>query len=148
MERETKRGLARAQLVATLIYVVPLVVFPMVGRMVKVNATLDAEGLRVLALALGVAGVADYGISLFLEQRMLARAGAEAEAEGSQNPVMIAALVVASMGASLAVYGLVLTLLGAPGWGAALYVLCAAHGLHLMIRWPRYARAAEGAAHQ
>ncbi len=146
MEGDGRRGLARAQLVATLIYVVPLVVFPMVGRMVKVSATVDGESLRVLALALGVVGAADYGISLFLEQRMLARGRTGGTTAASA--VFSTAVVVASFGASLAVYGLVLTLVGAPGWGAALYVLCAAHGLHLMIRWPRYARAAEGAAHQ
>lgn len=146
MEGDGRRRPGRAQLVATLIYVVPLVVFPMVGRMVKVSATVDAETLRVLALALGVVGVADYGISLFLEQRMLARARRSGTTAASA--VFSTAAVVASFGASLAVYGLVLTLLGAPGWGAALYVLCAVHGLHLMIRWPRYARAAEGAAYQ
>ena len=146
MEGDGRRELGRAQFVATLIYVVPLVVFPIVGRMVKVNATVDAESLRVLALVLGVGGVADYGISLFLEQRMLARG--ETDGTKAASAVFSTAAVVASFGASLAVYGLVLTLLGAPGWGAALYVLCAAHGLHLVIRWPRYARAAEGAPYR
>ncbi len=146
MEGDGRRELGRAQFVATLIYVVPLVVFPMVGRLVKTKPAMDAESVGILAIALLAVSVADYGISLFLEQRMLARARSSGTTAASA--VFSTAAVVASFGASLAVYGLVLTLLGAPGWGAALYVLCAVHGLHLMIRWPRYARAAEGAAYQ
>jgi len=145
MESDARRVLATARWIVTLMYVVPLVVFPVVGRMVKVGAAVDAEGLRVLALVLGIVGLGDYAISLVLEQRFLAQARARAETKSGHNAVVTAALVVAALGASLAVYGLVLTLLGAPKWGSLFYVLCAAHGLHLMVRWPRYARAAEGA---
>ena len=141
MESDRNTGLGTARLLATLIYVVPLVVFPIVGRMVKVAVLRDPEALRVLAAVLGVAAVVDYGISLFLEKKMLA--SARGGGAGAGNTVVTAAVVVAAFGASLAVYGLVLTILGAPGWGAVMYILCATHGLHLIIRWPRYERAIE-----
>ena len=51
------------------------------------------------------------------------------------------------LAAVLAVYGLVLTLLGAPRWGAMFYVACALHGFHLMVRWPRYGRAVRDTPH-
>jgi len=53
-----------------------------------------------------------------------------------------------TLGASLAVYGLVLAVLGAPGWGYVLFVLCLVQGMHLMIRWPDYERAAESDTYQ
>ena len=141
METGRGRSLATARCVATILYVVPLVVFPFVGRMVRPEVSIRADVLRMLGLALVVIGVVDYGISLFLERKMLPPAGS---GPGSPARALAAAALVASFGASLAVYGLVITLLGAPIWGAALYVMCAAHGFHLMVRWPRYARAAEG----
>jgi len=78
-------------------------------------------------------------ISLLVERRLLA----QARDAGAPQSVVTAAVVTAAFGASLAVYGLVVTVLGAPAWGAAFYVLCAVHGLHLMIRWPSYAQAVE-----
>ncbi|UCC67044.1 MAG: hypothetical protein JSV79_07790, partial [Armatimonadota bacterium] len=93
----------------------------------------------VVTLVLGTVAAVDYVLSLVLEQRLLAR-----RAAGGHSPVVTAAVLVAAFGVSLAVYGLVLTLLGEPKWGALLYVLCALHGLHLMIRWPRYERVVRG----
>ncbi len=147
MESGAGRALATARWIVTLVYVVPLVVFPMVGRIVQMGRTMEAEALRVVALVLVVVGLADYALSLALERRFLARARAEAETDRGRNAVVTAALVVAALGASPAVYGLVLTLMGAPTWGSACYVLCAVHGLHLMVRWPAYQRAAEGATY-
>jgi hypothetical protein len=134
--------LAAARWIATLMYVVALVVFQLVGRLVAVPVELDATTMRVLAYALLAVGIMDYGLSLFLERKLLARA----RAGGAQaaSSVVPAALIVSALGVSLAVYGLVLTLLGAPAWGAVFYMLCAVHGLHLIIRWPDYARAAQG----
>jgi F0F1-type ATP synthase membrane subunit c/vacuolar-type H+-ATPase subunit K len=102
------------------------------------------DTLRLLALALVMIGIADYAISLVLEHKMLA----QARAIRRHSLVLTTAIIVAAFGAGLAVYGLVLTLLGAPSWGAVLYVLCAAHGLHLMMRWPRYVRASEGTPYE
>jgi hypothetical protein len=68
---------------------------------------------------------------------------AQARDAGAPQRVVTVAVVTAAFGASLAVYGLIVTLLGAPAWGGVLYVLCAVHGLHLMMRWPNYAAAAE-----
>ena len=142
MQGDSGRALAQARLIAMLVYAGPLVVFPIVGRAAKASVSVDAEVLPVLAAVLGVVGVVDYGLSLFIEEKMLARA--RSGGRQSQNAILATAVVVAAFGATLAVYGLVLTLLGAPGWGSAFYVLTAAHGLHLVLRWPRYERAAEG----
>jgi len=141
METDTARPLATARCIATLLYVLPLILFPIIGRMVKLQAVPKPEVLRLLGVALLVVGLADYAVSLFLEQKMLAQAARAPRPAPTQ--VLTAAIVVASFGASLAIYGLVITLLGAPGWGAVLYVICAVHGLHLMVRWPRYERAVE-----
>ena len=145
MEGHRSKALGTARLIATLTYVVPLVVFPVVPRVVETEMSVDAQTLAVLAAALGLIGIVDHGVSLFLEAKMLARV--QSGAGDRRSGVVSAAVVVSAFGASLAVYGLVLTLLGAPVWGAAFYVLCAAHGLHLMIRWPSYQRAAEGPAY-
>jgi hypothetical protein len=138
------RTLATARAIVTLLYVIPLVIFPFVPRLVGPEVSVGADALRVLAPALIVVGVMDYAISLFLEQKMLT----QARVSRQHNQVATAAIVVAALGASLAVYGLVLTLLGAASWGAVLYVLCAAHGLHLIVRWPRYARATQGTPYE
>lgn len=136
------QALATARWIATLMYVSALVVFQLVGRLASAPVELDAATMRVLAYALLAVGIVDYGLSLFLEKKLLAKAqsgGAEAS-----SSVVSAALIVSALGVSLAVYGLVLRLLGAPSWGAVFYMLCAIHGLHLIIRWPDYARAAQG----
>ena len=138
MEQQQK-ALGTARLIATLLYVAPLVVFPWIGRTAKVSASLDPKVLGILVPALLFVGVTDYVISLLVERRLLA----QARDAGAPQSVVTAAVVTAAFGASLAVYGLVVTLLGAPAWGAAFYVLCAVHGLHLMIRWPSYAQAVE-----
>jgi heme/copper-type cytochrome/quinol oxidase subunit 3 len=135
------KALATARWMATLMYVVALVVFQLAGRLAPAPVELDASTMTVLAYALLAVGIMDYGLSLFLEKKLLAKAqSGGADASGA---VVSAALIVSALGVSLAVYGLVLTLLGAPTWGAVFYMLCAVHGLHLIIRWPDYARAAE-----
>jgi hypothetical protein len=134
--------LAMARWIATMMYVVSLVVFQLVGRVVGSPVRLDSTTLTVLAYVLLAVGIADYGLSLFLEKKLLAKA--RGGAEDVSSSVVSAALTVSALGVSLAVYGLVLTLLGTRAWGAVFYVLCALHGLHLMLRWPAYVRAAEG----
>jgi F0F1-type ATP synthase membrane subunit c/vacuolar-type H+-ATPase subunit K len=138
MEQQHKM-LGTARLIATLLYVAPLVIFPWVGRSARVSASLDPKVLGILVPALLFVGMTDYVISLLVEGRLLA----QARDAGAPQSVVTAAVVTAAFGASLAVYGLVVTLLGAPAWGAVFYVLCAVHGLHLMIRWPSYAQAVE-----
>jgi len=145
MEGDGSKALGTARLIATLTYVVPLVVFPAVPRMVKAEMSLDAQAQALLTAVLGLVGIVDYGVSLFLEAKMLARV--QSGASDRRSGIISAAALVSAFGASLAVYGLVLTFLGAPVWGAAFYVLCAAHGLHFMTRWPNYQRAAEGSPH-
>lgn len=152
----SRPSLASAQWIVTFMYVVPLVVFPFVPRFVRADLDVDATTLSTLSVVLLVVGLADYGVSLFMERLLLAKArptgdagradGVSAGGFGAVSPVVTAALVVGGLGVSLAVYGLVLTLLGARVWGAVLYVLCCVHGFHLLTRWPRYSRAAEGAA--
>jgi hypothetical protein len=138
MEQQQK-ALGTARLIATLLYVAPLVIFPWVGRSARVSASLDPKVLGILVPALLFVGMTDYVISLLVEGRLLA----QARNAGAPQSVVTAAVVTAVFGASLAVYGLVVTVLGAPVWGGVFYVLCAVHGLHLMIRWPSYAQAVE-----
>lgn|GEM_PF-3301743 len=138
-------SLATARWIATLMYVVPLVVFQFVGKAVELEMELEPDVLKILFGVLVVVGIVDYGVSLGIERFLLAKA--RANQANRPEPVVTAALVVSALGVSLAVYGLVLTLMGAPAWGAAFYVLCAGHGLHLMLRWPAYVAAAEGAPH-
>ena len=137
MERESAKRLMTARWIVTMMYVGPLVVFQFVGRAIRPSPSLDPQTLGILAAVLAVVGIMDYGLSLFLERWLLGRP----RSGGSVAPVVSAAFIVSALGASLAVYGLVLTLLGAPWWGAMLYVACAFHGFHLMVRWPRYERA-------
>jgi hypothetical protein len=137
--------LATARWIATLMYVLPLVGFQLLGRAIAAPVELAEATMTVLVYVLLAVGIVDYGLSLFLERKLLGKAhsgGADAS-----SAVVSAALIVSALGVSLAVYGLVLTLLGAPAWGAVFYVLCAIHGLHLIIRWTDYARAAERARH-
>lgn len=141
MEADARARLTTARWIAIAMYGSPLIAFPYVGRYVRPEVTVTPETLRVLALVLGAVAVADYAISLWLETKLLARV----QADGRVSRAVTAIVIVAAFGVSLGVYGLVLSLLGARGWGAAFYVLCAAHGLHLLLRWPRYERAAEGA---
>jgi len=136
---EEQRALGVARLIATATYVAPLVIFPWVGRMAVRLSPLDSKVLGILAPALLFVGITDYVISLLMEARLLARARETSAPYG----VVAAAAATAAFGAMLAVYGLVLSLLGARTWGSALYVLCAVHGLHLMMRWPSYTAAAE-----
>ena len=143
MESDGRRALGTARLIAALLYAVPLVVFPMVGKAIQGSAGVDADTLPALAVMLWLVGIVDYGVSLFLEGKMLRQARALGGQSG-RSSVATALILVSAFGASLAVYGLVLTFLGAPSYGAMFYILCAVHGLHLVIRWPRYARAAEG----
>ena len=136
-QRQTALGTAR--LIATLIYVGPLVIFPWVTRMAKIPTPPSAKVMGVLVPALRFVAVTDYVISLFIEARLLR----QARHLRAPQSLVSAAVVTASFGASLAVYGLIVTMLGAPVWGAVFYVLCAAHGLHLMMRWPAYQQVVE-----
>jgi len=152
----SRRSLAGAQWIVTFMYVVPLVVFPFVPRFLRPELNIDATTLSILSGVLFAVALLDYGASLFIERVLLAKAQtaadpkqagrASAGAHAVMSPVLTAALVVGGFGASLAVYGLVLTVLGSRTWGAALYVLCCVHGFHLLTRWPKYVHAAEGAS--
>jgi len=137
MERESAKQLMTARWVVTMMYFGPLVVFQFVGRAVRPPTSLDPQTLGVLAAALSVVGVTDYVLSLFLEGWLLRKA----RDGNSPGSVVTAAFVVGALGVSLALYGLVLTLLGTPKWGAVFYIACVLHGFHLMVRWPRYEKA-------
>lgn len=144
METKTAKNLATARWIVISMYLVPLAIFPILGRTLELDVAVGAEELRILSFVLGMVALGDYALSLLLERKLLAQARA-GEARTGSSPLLAAAVVVAALGASIAIYGLVLTLLGAPRWGDACYILCAVHGLHLAIRWPRYQRIAEGA---
>ena len=154
--KDGRASLTSAQWIVTFMYVVPLVVFPFVPRFVQPDLDMGATTLRMLSAVLLIVGLVDYGVSLFLERLLLAKAQAvvgpapadraATSVPSNISPVVTAALVVGGLGTSLAVYGLVLTLLGSRAWGAVLYVLCCLHGFHLLTRWPTYAHAVAGAA--
>lgn len=140
MASEAARKLAGARWIAVGIYAAVLVIFPLVGRHVRLEASLDPAASRILLAALGMVAIADYALSLFLEERMLSGGGS-----GRRAPPATTALVVASVGASLAAYGLVASLLIGQGSGFPFYALALVHWVHLMLRWPSYERAAENA---
>jgi len=138
---QTKQlSLSTARWIALAMYFTGLVTYPFVGAFVKTTPSLPAEAMRVLPMILLVAGVADYIASLVIEGMVLV------QAKRTKNPkaVATAAIITAACGEGLAVFGLVLTFLGAGSWGVALYALCFVHGVHLMIRWPNFEQVAAG----
>jgi len=138
---QTKQlSLSTARWIALAMYFTGLVTYPFVGALAKPAPSASPELLRVLPMILLVAGVADYIASLVIEGMLLA------QAKKTKNPsgVATAAIITAACGEGLAVFGLVLTFLGAGSWGVALYALCFVHGVHLMIRWPTFERVASG----
>lgn len=137
MELGPAKYLIRTRWVVAMMYVGPLVTFQFVGRAVRPPTSLEPQTLGVLAAVLAVVGVTDYGLSLFLEGWLLRKA----RDGNSPGSAVTAAFVVSALGVSLAIYGLVLTLLGSRKWGSMFYAACVLHGLHLMVRWPRYERA-------
>jgi len=138
---QTKQlSLSTARWIALAMYFTGLVTYPFVGALAKTTPSVPADVLRVLPMILLGAGLADYIASLVIEGMILA------QAKRTKNPkaVATAAIITAACGEGLAVFGLVLTFLGAGNWGVALYALCFVHGVHLMIRWPSFARVASG----
>jgi len=147
METDSGRSLATARLIAIAVYLVGLVVYPLVGLLAKVKAGVSAETLALLGPAMLGAGVAVYVASLVVE-RVLLTAGRRGLATRRPVKVMSAAVVTAAFGESLAIFGLVISLLGAKGWGGLLYLLCLVHGIHLRMRWPSYEAVAAGETYE
>ena len=133
-------SLSTARWLALAMYFGGLVTYPFAGAPVKVPPQLSADVMRVLPLILLGVGVVDYVFSLIIESMILA----QARKTGTPNGAATAAIVSAAFGESLAIFGFVLTLGGAGTWGVVLYALCFIHGVHLMIRWPSFARVASG----
>jgi len=142
-----RRGLSlpvvRVMLIS--LYLSALVACPAIGSAVKAGHPLSPQTGQLLGTILLVVGAADYAISLFLERHMLKRARSSADL---QSAVPVTAILVGALGASLAGYGLVLSVFGVSGWALALYALCVLHGIHLAIRWPDYEEAAAGDSYQ
>ena len=132
-------SLDTARRIAIAMYLSGLVIYPVIGVSVKPMTNVDPEVLRLLGPLFLVVAVVDYIVSLLLERILLARARGRA---GGAPAAITTVLIVSACGESLALFGLVIHLLGAPNWALALYSLCAVHGLHLMIRWPEYEAAA------
>ncbi|HUT74405.1 MAG TPA: hypothetical protein VM221_06185 [Armatimonadota bacterium] len=152
--RGIRLSLGTARIVSALMYVgelAPFIIFhkqaqgvldlavaPLVGSPAGVNFPLLGWAM------LGV-GVAGYAVSLFMEGLLLSE-GWGRTAEGitpqtAESRVGVAAIIISAFGASLAVYGLVLTWLSFPTFAWYLYGLCAIHGIHLHLRWDRYEEA-------
>ena len=139
---QTKQlSLSIARWIVLALYFTGLVTYPVVGAFVKPVPGLPPEVSRILPVVLLGVGVAVYVVSLVVEAMVLARA------KRSPNPVGVAAsaaILTGACGESLAILGLVLTLLGARTWGTLLYGLCFVHGVHLMLRWPNFEQVAAG----
>jgi len=135
MKANRSHSLDTARWIAIAMYLTGLAVYPVIGVSVKPTTNVEPDVLRLLGPLFLVVAVADYIVSLLLERIMLARARARA---GGAATAFTTVLIVSACGESLALFGLVIHLLGAPNWALALYSLCAVHGLHLMIRWPEY----------
>jgi hypothetical protein len=138
---QTKQlSLSTARWIAIAIYFSGLVVYPIIGAMVKATPTLPVEAMRMLPLVLLGAATVGYVLSLIFEGMILAHAKKANNPSGAANAVIVSA----AFGETLAIGGLVLTLLGAGSWGIVLYALCFIHGVHLAIRWPKFEEVAGG----
>jgi len=122
------------------VYFAGLVVYPIVGFTVKLPHSVSGSLPAAVGPILLAMGIMDYFISLIVERAMLAQVRANPSRPAA---VTTAAITVAALGESLALFGLFLSLLDMRQWGLALYALCLVHGVHLAIRWPGYEQAAE-----
>jgi len=90
-------------------------------------ARLPAKQVGLVAAVLTAVAAVDYGLSLWLERRLLTSATPSA-----------AVVVCAGIGAGIALYGIVLWLLGAgTRWWAVLVGLAFVHWVHSFLRWSR-----------
>ncbi len=143
MSSKPQLSLGIAGWVAAAMYVAALVVLPLVGTFVKAPHPAPAASLRVLVPVFAAIAVGDYLVSLFLEHSLLssiAKRGTvfASTAVGSGNVVV----VVAALGASIALYGFILSMLGSARWPLFFYVLCFIHGVHLLARAQSFPRPA------
>jgi len=95
-------------------------------------------------------GIADYVVSLAIEGSLLgppsSRGSDRAMSAGlGDQRAATVAIIVSAVGASIAIYGLVLALLGFGKEAGLLYGLGALHGIHLQLRWDRYEEATQRA---
>ncbi len=143
----TRSPLLLAKGMLVYFYLAPLGIWALVGRVIAVHeVAVSSMAGRVLGPALVAVGAADYILSLVLERSMLRRAALRPDpAQG----VFTAALAVGILGASLGMYGVLLSVLGLSGPAFILYAMCIFHGVHLALRWRDYeAAAAEGVSGQ
>lgn len=138
--KERGIGAAQTRWIVISIYASCLVMLPITAQLVRVKTALPSETLRLLPISLLVVAIFEYGLSLYLERRALA--GGLFHGRSDSRPAA-AAIVTASIGGGIAVYGFALAILGAPGWSPVFYLLSLVHGLHLAMRWPDYEQVAE-----
>jgi len=94
---------------------------------VKQASSVPSSALQVLAPVLALVALADYGASLWMERFMRAR--------GPQQQAAIP-VVTAAFGVAIAIYGMIVWLLGAsPGWFWFFVGLAAVHWFHSAVRW-------------
>jgi hypothetical protein len=130
--------LGAAGRIAVAMYVVPLVVLPLIGTFVKAPHPYPAASMRLLAPILAVVAVGDYIASLVVERSFLRSASERGIASGPA----VALIVAAAFGVSIALYGFILSVLGAARWPLFFYALCFIHGVHLLARAQSYPRPA------
>jgi F0F1-type ATP synthase membrane subunit c/vacuolar-type H+-ATPase subunit K len=142
MEGRPASSLTTTRAVVAALYFAGVVVYPLIGVVAAPDAShLPAQTVRLLGPVFLAVGIADYILSLVVEQSLLGVARKRAQLP---QAIFMPAIIVAGFGESLSILGLILSFLGAKSWALPLYVLCFMHGVHLASRWPRYRAAAAG----
>ncbi len=145
MSSKPQLSLGAAGWIAAVMYLTGVVVLPLVGTFAKAPHPAPAAALRVMVPVLAIIAVGDYLVSLLLERsllRSIAKRGAVLgfTTAGPGNVVV----VTAALGASIALYGFILSILGSARWPLFFYGLCFIHGVHLLARAQSFPRPADG----
>jgi len=130
--------------VVVAIYFCGVVVYPVVGALVKTQTHLGPALQRLLPNVLLGAALVAYLASLAVEKVMLRAA----RRRGAPLSASTTAVIVSAFGEAISVLGLMLSLLGIPGWSPVFYGLCLAHGVHLALRWSAYQEIASGTGNE
>jgi alpha-beta hydrolase superfamily lysophospholipase len=129
-------ALASAARIAAATYLVALVVLPLIGALVNALHLHPAGRDPLLPPALAVVAIGAYIASLVVERSMLRASAERAIASGPA----VALMTTPFFGLGIALFGLLLAVLGAGRWPLFFYALCFIHGAHLLARGQRFSR--------
>lgn len=146
VERRPSGGrpdLTGARIVSALMYA-SILGFIYVSAAIKLPRTNGVPSF--LPWVLLAVAILEYMASLILEAQLIRegklRETARTMSAGSlESAAIVPAVVISAFGVSIAVYGMVLGLLGYWPWPWYFYGLGALHGIHLQLRWDRYEEA-------